>query len=140
MRIATLILGIFVVIIMLFQSCAVACLGSVSDSLAEKKTPSETTTGGAFGIMAAVCAIIGAAFVLKVPIVSIVAFLLGALLAGMGPQYKYADGAVWAWVLGILAVFSLFAYIGLRRERRAKMASLQAQQQERETQVSSDRV
>ncbi|MFM7196542.1 MAG: hypothetical protein ACKO2D_01505, partial [Chloroflexota bacterium] len=75
--------------------------------------------GGALGFLVALFYLIGAAFVIGVPIVSFVIFLIGGLVGlGAGATTAYSDLSVWGWVSLVLAVFSFFGWRGKKRQAR----------------------
>ena len=77
MRIATMILGLGLMLVVGFQSCAV----SVGDAALGEKASQQ---GGPLGLFMALLFLVGAAFALAFPLVSLVAFVLAGLtgLAG----------------------------------------------------------
>ena len=67
---------------------------------------------------------IGAAFVLKFPLVSLIVFALGGLLGiAVGATTSYSDMTIWGVVSFSLAVLSFFGRRELRR-RNLKLAKL----------------
>ena len=122
MRIATFVLSVLVVIIMLLQSCLVFGCSSISDSLSDAEEASDSTGGGAVGVLAALCAFVGMAFVLKLPVVSIVLYLLGALFAFLASTTGFSDMTIWGVALVVLAVLAFFARRELKREAKAGAA------------------
>lgn len=117
MRIATFVISILVIIVMLLQSCAVFGLGSVADTLGGEEEPSEATSGGAVGIVAALAAFIGMAFVLKMPTVALIAYIVAALLAFAASALGFGDMTIWGVVLLILAGMSFWSRRELRKEQ-----------------------
>lgn len=109
MKIAVFVISILVIIVMLLQSCAVFGLSSVSDSLEGTTDPSDTTSGGAMGIAAALAAFVGMAFVLAMQRVALIAYLLGAIFAFMGGALGFSDMTMWGVVLLILAAMTWYA-------------------------------
>jgi hypothetical protein len=110
MRIATMILALILMLIVGFQSCAV----TVGDEVVGEKTSQQ---GGPLGIFMALLFLVGGAFALALPLVSLVAFILAGLvgLAG-GATTSFTDLSIWGWVSLALAVLSFFA----RREKRKR--------------------
>lgn len=108
MRIPTFILSLVLTLIMFLQACAVTGLGSMADSLAAEESPSSITSAGATGVWAALFCLIGMAFVLAKPGVSVVCFLLGALVALGAGSMGFSDMSVYAVALFILAVMSYY--------------------------------
>ena len=72
MRIATMILSLILMLVVGLQSCAV----SVGDASLNEPTKSQ---GGAIGILIAFLFLIGGAFALVFPLVSLVAFVLAGI-------------------------------------------------------------
>jgi hypothetical protein len=122
MRIATLVLGILIVLVLLLQSCATAGISSHSPSITEDDPRSASAVAGGVGLAAALYGVIGLAFVLTVPLVSVLAFALAALLAALGPLFGFSDGKGWAVALGMLSVFALIGHLKLRRKKRLEKA------------------
>ena len=107
MRVATLILALFLMIIIGFQSCAATVGGGLGDQALGE--------GGAVGVLVTFLYLIAAAFVLAKPIVSVVVFSLAAVIALMGgTTTPFADLIVWGVVAAALAVMS---YFGMRELR-----------------------
>lgn len=103
MRIATLVIGLGVSLIVLVQSCA----ATVGDSLAGDE---ESTTGGS-GLIVALLFICGAGFALTHPRVSAILFLVAAAVAfPVGATSDFSDLIVWGVVAVILAGLELFSY------------------------------
>lgn len=121
MRVALLIIGLVLSLVFLLQSCAVATVGSAIDR-AQGWQPSGAAVGAQYGIIGAICGVVGAAFALKIPLVSVFAFALGAYLAARSTEWGFDDGAIWAGVLGVLMVLAIIAHWRLLGEKRwAKM-------------------
>ena len=114
MRIATLILGLGLMVVVGFQSCAVYLGESVTNEPVK-------TQAGAAGLGMAF--LIGAAFAMAFPLVSIVAFLVAALVGfSAGATSSFSDLTIWGVVSLILAVLSFFGWRE-KRKRRAESAS-----------------
>jgi hypothetical protein len=122
MRKVTLILGLLIVLVLLLQSCASAGISSHSPSISEDDPRSASAVAGGVGLVAALYGIIGLAFVLTVPWVSVLAFALAALLAALGPVLGFPDGKGWAVALGMLSIFALIGHTKLRRKKRREQA------------------
>lgn len=112
MRVATLIISLFLMVIVGLQSCTVAVLGGA--------TGDDTTAGaGASGVLLAVCWLVAAAFVLPYPTVAMAVFLVAAVFGLIGTYGNaFTDAYVWTAVSVVLAILSFFG----RREKRAKQA------------------
>jgi hypothetical protein len=119
MRIAVLILGLVLGVIMFFQTFLVTSLSGLS------KTPGATYSAGSIGLVMAVLWLIGVALVIPVPLVSVVAFVLAGIL-GYANSTHFSDLAVWGGASIILAVLSLIGWFTKRRGTR--------RQEEREAQ------
>ena len=114
MRVAVLVISLAVFVILLLQSCAVGVGGSLQASEGLKQ-------GAAIGVLLAFIYILGAAFALGAPIVSTVAFALGALVAiPAGTQTGFTDLQVWGWLSAFLAVLAFF---GHREKRKRKQST-----------------
>ncbi len=110
MRVATLILALIFMIPLTVQSCAIMGLGGIAGQ-------SQTAGAGLIGIVMALLWIVGAAFALGKPTVSVVMFALAGLFGWMlGATSRFSDLNIWAIASVILAVLSFFG----RRELRAK--------------------
>jgi hypothetical protein len=115
MRIAAFILGILVSAIMGLQSCAVFGLGGLASSLDKTDTAvRQSAGGGAVGLFATVLSLIAMAFVLGVPMVATVIYVLAALIA-FAASSSFPDMKVWAVAMLILAAMTFFS-------RRKKLA------------------
>jgi hypothetical protein len=111
MRIAVLILGLVLGVIMFFQTFLVTSLSGFS------KTPGATYSAGSIGLVMAVLWLIAVALVIPVPLVSVVAFVLAGIL-GFANSTTFPDLAVWGGASIILAVLSLIGWFTKRRETR----------------------
>jgi len=106
-----MIISLLLTVIVLGQSCALNFGGTVGKNEAIQQ-------GGAVGILVALLFLIGAAFALGIPMVSVVAFVLAGLLTfAAGATTAFTDLTIWGFVALILAVMSFFGYLGKRRER-----------------------
>jgi hypothetical protein len=115
-RIATLILGLALMVIVGLQSCAVYLGESVTNEPVK-------TQGGAAGLGMAFLFLIGAAFALAFPLVSLVSFLLAGLVGlSVGATSSFSDLTIWGVVSLILAALSFFGWRE-KRKRRAASAS-----------------
>jgi len=116
MRIATLILSIVVFVLMSLQSCSAAFLGSMADSLGSEKGEQIATAGGG-GILVSIVALIALAFVWGFPLVSMILYFIGALLAFATASMGFNDMQIWGFVLLVLGAFSFLGW----REKRKKV-------------------
>ncbi len=109
MRIAVLIISIFVIFIIGFQSCAVGILESFEGS--------ETMEGSA-GLAMVIFFIIGAAFSIGIPIVSMISFLLASFIGYSVDVNVYGDLEVWRVVAIILAIMSFLGHRELKKKKQ----------------------
>ena len=115
MRIAVLILGLLLGLLMFFQTFVVYALSGA----ASQQSMSEA---GAVGLLMAVLWLIACALVIPIPLVSTIVFLVAGLLgvAAAGSS-KFSDLSIWGGISFILAVLSFIGWVGKRRgERRAE--------------------
>lgn len=109
MRIATLILALVLMAIVGMQSCAVYGLSSIAGQ-------QKTSEGGALGLVVAFLYLVGAAFALPLPIVSVIAFALAGLFGiAAGATTPFSDMSIWGVVSFALAALS---FLGHRERRR----------------------
>lgn len=102
MKIAVLIISLCLSLLIGLQSCAVTVGGSLSSD-------EVTTQGGAVGIFVAFLYIIGAAFALKLPKVSMIVFSVAAffgLVAAVSADFD--DMQIWGIVSLVLTAMSYF--------------------------------
>jgi uncharacterized membrane protein HdeD (DUF308 family) len=99
LRIASGIISLVLGFAVLFQSCAVAGLGSFV-------APDSTT--GAVGMLVGILLLIGGAFSFQLPKVSVVICIIAALFAGIEAMNDFPDMKVWAVLCLILAVMNFF--------------------------------
>ncbi len=104
MKIATGIIGIFLGLIVLLQSCAVtAGSGLLKDQ----------ATGGsaAVGMLVGLLFFIAGAFAFGLPLVSAIIFVAASLLAFLAStQGSFADIVIWAYIALALAVMAFFTW------------------------------
>ncbi len=107
MRVAVLVIGLILMIVVGFQSCLVATGEVILEGFGEEELASG---GGAIGMFAAFLLGIAAAFALGKPFVSIVIFVLAALIAFMAGSTGFSDMNVW----GVFAlILALLSFLGL---------------------------
>ena len=110
MRTATLIISLFAMCLILFQSCAAGVGGEMTGDAG-------TSEQAGVGIVVAFLYLIGGAFAIGVPMVSLVSFLLAAAFGiGFAAAGDFADLGAWGGVAIILAIFSFF---GVREKRNS---------------------
>lgn len=110
MRIAVLILGLLLGIVMVLQSSLVAGLSGVAGDQA-------TNTAGGGGIIMALLWLVACALVIAVPLVSTIIFVVAGLI-GFAYAANFPDLGVWAAVSLVLAVLSFIGWLGKRRGER----------------------
>jgi hypothetical protein len=116
LRIATMILGLILMVIVGLQSCAVSFGGAIAQQ-------QKAEEGGAIGIFIALLFLVGSAFALAFPLVSLVAFLLGGLFGlAAGATTPFEDLTIWGIVSLVLAILSFFGWRE-KRKQRAESAS-----------------
>ena len=114
MRIAVLIIALILGFIVGLQSCTVAGLSGIAQ---------DETTGqaAAMGGLVALLFIIGAAFSLSLPKISVSAFGLAAVSAfGASTLGRFEDMQVWGIVAVVLGVMSYFGVRELRKKEQPK--------------------
>lgn len=109
MRVATLILSLGLMLVVGLQSCTVYIGGSALENPASAE-------GGALGVLIAILFLLGAAFVMVYPLVSLFCFVVAGLtgLAG-GSSTSFSDLTIWGIVALILATLS---FLGVREKRK----------------------
>lgn len=114
MRIAILILGLVLMLVVGLQSCAIFIGGAALEEQA-------TSDSGALGLFLALLLLVGAAFVLFFPWVALVSFVLAGI-AGLsgGSTTEFTDLTIWGIVAFVLAVLSL---LGVREKRKTAQAA-----------------
>lgn len=109
MRIATLILALVLMVVVGMQSCALGIGGSIAKD-------ESLSGGGGLGFLVTVLYLIGAAFAVGKPSVSMFAFLLAAFFAFIGgSSTKFHDLTIWGFVSLFLVALS---FLGWRERRR----------------------
>lgn len=118
MRIATLIISLIVSLFLTVQSFAVMAAGGLtsefSDNAADKAAGEELSSGGAFGVWTAIFWVIGAAFVLAKPKVSMWLFGIAALLCVAGAaSSEFSD----LWIYAVIsAAFCAMSRVGIKEK------------------------
>lgn len=110
MRIAVLIIGLLLGLLMFIQTVLIGILGGVAEDEA-------MSTAGAVGFLVAIAWLVACALVIAFPLVSTILFVLAGLMA-FGVSGDYPDMGVWGVVSLILAVMSFFGWIGKRKKER----------------------
>lgn len=111
MRIASGIISFVLGFAVLFQSCAVAGLGSVVDT---------DSTVGAVGMLVGFLLLISGAFSFQLPKVSVAICIIAALFAGIEAMNNFPDMKIWAVLCLILAAMN---YFGGRKPKDPTKAS-----------------
>ena len=112
MRIAILVVSIFLTIIVGLQSCTVM----VGAGLAKNQALSG---GGSAGVFMAFLFVLGAAFAMGLPRFSMIAFGIAAATGFLaGSTTRFHDLSIWAGVSLLLAIMS---YFGVRELKRKKV-------------------
>jgi hypothetical protein len=84
LRIATTIIALFLMIIVGIQSCTVMVGGGIAEN-------EDISGAGAVGLLCALLFLVGEAFAIGIPMVSVVVFAIAsffALVAGFGSEFK----------------------------------------------------
>ncbi len=120
MRIAVLVIGLVVMLVLGMQSCAVTVGGSFLEEFEqgrEARQAAEATTGaGAIGLLAALVFAVAAGFALAKPKVAMILFLVAGFFTLIGATAgDFPDLWIWTFVALALAVMS---YFGIREQRR----------------------
>src|SRR5690242_12484535 len=118
MRITVLILGLLLGLVMFLQTVVVYALGSAAHD-------TNHAQAAAIGIVMALLWLVACAFVLPLPLVSVVAFALAAVF-GFAASKNFPDLAIWGGASLVLMALSFFGWRGKvknRRRARAKEAA-----------------
>ena len=111
MRIAVLIIGLCLTMIVGLQSCAVLLGGGMTDD-------QDMAGGGAIGILIAFLFVLGSAFALSLPKVSMWLFGIAAALGFLvGASTEFSDMMFWGVVAAALAVMSYFGARELTKKK-----------------------
>lgn len=124
MRIAVLVIGLFLGVIVFLQACTATALSGVAES--------DDST--AAGILVPLLFVVGSGFVLRVPKVSVGAFILAAAWAFLvAASSVYEDMWVWGTLSIVLAIMSFFGHRGKLAEDRERF-------EEKRRQINRDRM
>jgi hypothetical protein len=108
MRIAVLIITLILMLVLFLQSCTVMVGGEI---LGEE----ETSGAGALGIFMALLFVIGAAFVIGKPKVSMITFIIAGVFGLMGATGSdFSD--LWIWTV-VSFIMAGLAHLGVRELR-----------------------
>lgn len=118
MRIAVLIIGLILMVLVGMQSCAVMVGGEITSD-------TDTSEGGAVGILVAFLFLLGSALVMGFPRVSMVLFILASLLGfAAGSTTDFSDMIFWGVVGAGLAIMSFFGSRELAKKKKLNRSSL----------------
>lgn len=113
MRIAVLVISLCLTLIVGLQSCTIYAAGSLSGN--------GQAAAGQMGILVAFLFIIGGAFAMGMPRVSMFAFGLASFIGvGIGRSSQFSDLTIWGVVALGLAVMSYFGDRELQQSRGRK--------------------
>jgi hypothetical protein len=111
MKIATGIIGIFLGLLVLMQSCAVTAGSGLLDDKA-------TGGAGAIGILVGLLFFIAGAFAFALPMVAAIMFALGAALAFIASTSgEFADIKIWGVIALVLAAMAFFTWRSAKRKK-----------------------
>lgn len=110
MRVTVLIAGLLLGAVMFLQTFLVSALGSAAQDQGSEQA-------GSIGLIMSFLWLAACAFVLPVPMVSVVLFTLAGLM-GFAASGDFSDLAVWGGISLVLAVLSFLGWMGKRKERR----------------------
>ncbi|NLX91904.1 MAG: hypothetical protein GXZ07_10055 [Firmicutes bacterium] len=110
MRIAVLVIGLIFMIIIGVQGCLVGAGGTIFGD-------EELSGGGGIGMFASLLFGVAAAFVMAKPVISVVIFILAALLAFLAGTTGFSDMNIWGVLALLLAVLSYFGHRELLRKQ-----------------------
>lgn len=109
-----MIISLFLTLVVGLQSCALFAGGGLARDQA-------VSGGGAVGILVALLFIVGGAFAMGIPRVSMFAFAVAAALGfAVGTGGSFRDMTIWGFVALGLAVMSYFGERELRRSKAVK--------------------
>ena len=113
MRIAVLVIGLCLVMLVGMQSCTVMFGGGLTED-------QNLAGAGALGQLVALLFILGSAFAIGAPKASVGIFAVAALFAfGAAGMSDFRDMNVWGWISVVLAVLS---YFGIREKAKKELA------------------
>ena len=109
MRVAVAILSLVLMVLVGLQSCAISFGAALSED-------DNLAGGGAVGILMALLFLLGGAFAVGYPLVSLISFAAAGLLGlAAGTTTEFEDLTIWAIASFVLAVLS---YFGMREKKR----------------------
>ena len=116
-RIAVMIISLLLMFGVGLQSCAVSFGGALGgDETMEQ--------GGAVGILVALLFMVGGAFAIPFPVVSLISFLAAAFLGvAAGATTSFSDLSIWGFVAFFLAVLSFLGVLEKTRKKERQQTS-----------------
>ncbi len=109
MRLAVLIIGLCLVVLVGMQSCTVMVGGGVTDD-------QDLSSGGAIGMLVSFLFILGSAFVLAYPKASMIIFLVASFFGFVGASGStFSDLYFWSFISLVLAAMS---YFGIKEKKK----------------------
>ncbi|MDA5637886.1 MULTISPECIES: hypothetical protein [Agrobacterium] len=116
MKIAVGIMGLFLGLLVLLQSCAVTAGSGLLNDQA-------TGSAGAVGMLTGVLLVIGGAFSFGLPLVGAIIFFVSALMAFIASsQGSFGDMSVWGVIALLLAVMGFFTWRSAKRKKNLPVA------------------
>ncbi len=110
MRVATLVIGLILVIGLFIQSVLISGLSDMAND-------EDTGTAAAVGVLMALIWVFGCALVIPAPRVAMILFALAGVV-GFAASGNFPDLAFWGGVSFVLALFSLLGWRGKRKTDR----------------------
>jgi hypothetical protein len=120
MRVAILIIGLVFAILSGLQAFTAYMFGSGFGQHG-------TSNAGSMGMVVALFLLLGAAFALNIPTVSVVMFTIGGIFGVSTPAGSYGDLTAWGVISFILAVMALVAVL-IKRHAKKKAQALETPQ------------
>lgn len=112
MRVAVLILGLLLGLLMFFQTFLVYALSGATSQ-------HDTSEAGAIGLFMAILWLVACALVIPIPVVSTIVFVVAGLLGfAAASSSEFSDLGIWGGVSLILAALSFVGWLGKRRGER----------------------
>src|SRR5690606_37587131 len=125
MRVTVLILGLLLGVVMFLQTMLVYGLSNAVDD-------TNSASAGAVGVLMALMWLVACAFVMPLPMVSVIVFAIAGLF-GFAASGEFPDLGIWGGISLVLAVLSFFGWRGKRKDTRER-------QEEKARQAERDRM
>lgn len=125
MRVTVLILGLLLGVVMFLQTMLVYGLSNAVDD-------TNSASAGAVGVLMALMWLVACAFVMPLPMVSVIVFAIASLF-GFAAAGEFPDLGIWGGISLVLAVLSFFGWRGKRKDTRER-------QEEKARQAERDRM